>query len=255
MANDKYSGLIYDQMRLTLEFNADNDIILPIDYNYHIQSFLYNHISFELGKFLHDYGYEINKRKFKMFTFSRLHGKYIITKGKIRFFPPVSLIISSPIDRFISEIGNTLLKTDNLELVKNKISVSSIKVHPEPEIKNEIKIRMLSPVVVYSTLLTKDGKKKTYYYSPYEEEFIELIDKNMRKKYEAFYRKKPRARKLKMEVIGKPQEKIVKYRGTIIKGWMGSFILNGNRKLLKLAYYSGLGSKNSQGFGMFEVVK
>ncbi|RKX92249.1 MAG: CRISPR-associated endoribonuclease Cas6, partial [Spirochaetes bacterium] len=42
--------------------------------------------------------------------------------------------------------------------------------------------------------------------------------------------------------------------GTIIKGWTGTFVLNGNRKILKLAYYTGLGSKNSQGFGMFEVV-
>ena len=242
-------------MRLTLEFNADNEIVLPLDYNYHIQSFLYNHISPELGKFLHDHGFKIEKRKFKMFTFSRLQGKYIITKDKIIFFSPVYLTISSPLDRFISELGNTLLKTDNLKIFKNKVHVESIKVHPEPEIKNEIKIKMLSPVVVYSTLLTKDGKKKTYYYSPYENEFVELIDKNMRRKYEAFYRKKPRARKLKIEAVGKPKEKIIKYRGTIIKGWMGTFILNGNRKLLKFTYYSGLGSKNSQGFGMFEVVE
>lgn len=241
-------------MRLTLEFSSINDIILPLDYNYHIQSFLYNHISPELGNFLHDHGFELERRKFKMFTFSRLQGKYRIMKDKIKFFSPVYLTISSPLNRFISELGNTLLKTDNLRIFKNRVHVESIKVHPEPEIKDEIKIKMLSPVVVYSTLITKDGKKKTYYYSPYEDEFTELIDKNLRKKYEALYRKKPRARKLKIKIVSKPKEKIVKYRGTIIKGWMGTFILNGNRKLLKLSYYSGLGSKNSQGFGMFEVI-
>ena len=242
-------------MRLTLEFNAENDIILPLHYNYYIQSFLYRHISPELSKFLHDYGFTLGKRKFKMFTFSRLQGKYKIIKDKIKFSPPVYLTISSPLDRFISELGNTLLKTDNLELVKNKVYVESIKVHPEPEIKDEIKIKMLSPVVVYSTLITKDGKKKTYYYSPYEEEFTKLIDENLRKKYEALYKKKPRARKLKIKIISKPKEKILLYRDTVIKGWLGTFILNGNRKLLKLSYYTGLGSKNSQGFGMFEVVE
>jgi len=241
-------------MRITLEFGADGEIILPLHYNYHIQSFLYRHISPELGKFLHDYGFTLGKRKFKMFTFSRLRGKYKIFRDKIKFFPPVYLTISSPLDRFISELGNTLLKTDDLELVKNKIYVESIKVHSEPEIKDKVKIKMLSPIVVYSTLTTKDGKKKTYYYSPYEDEFTELIDKNLRKKYEALYRKKPRARKLKIGIVGRPQEKILLYRNTIIKGWMGTFILNGNRKLLKLSYYSGLGSKNSQGFGMFEVI-
>ncbi|MCD6512880.1 MAG: CRISPR-associated endoribonuclease Cas6 [Thermoplasmata archaeon] len=242
-------------MRLTLVLNSQDDIVLPLHYNYTIQSFLYRHVSPELGKFLHDFGFTVGKRRFKMFTFSRLNGKYRILGDKIKFYPPVSLTISSPLDRFISELGNTLVRENKLELVKNKIYVESIIVHSEPEIKDEIKIKMLSPVVVYSTLATPDGKKKTYYYSPYEREFVDLIDKNLRKKYEAFYKKKPRARKLKLKIKGKPKEKVIIYRGTIIKGWMGIFVLNGNRKLLKLSYYSGLGSKNSQGFGMFEVME
>jgi len=240
-----------------LEFTTpDNkELLLPIHYNYHIQSFLYKNISPELGKFLHDYGFILEKRKFKMFTFSRLHGKYHMLGNKIKFFPPFYLTISSPLNRFISELGNTLLKTDNLKLVKNKIRIESIRVHPEPEIKSEIKIKMISPVVVYSTLITKDGKKKTYYYSPYEREFSELIDKNLRKKYDALHRKKPRAKKLEIKPLGRTKEKIIKYRDTIIKGWLGTFLLNGNKKLLKLAYDTGLGSKNSQGFGMFEVLE
>lgn len=241
-------------MRLTLEFHADGVLRLPLQYNYHIQSFLYRHVSPELAEFLHDKGFVHGKRTFKMFTFSRIQGAYKIMKDTIIFQPPVYLTISSPLDRFISELGNTLLKDDNLELVKNKVHVASMRVHPEPEITDEIKIRMLAPVVTYSTLMTSEGKKKTYYYSPYEKEFVTSIDNNLRKKYEALHKKKPRARKLTITPLGKNKEKIVNYRGTVIKGWMGNFLLNGNRKLLKLAYYTGLGSKNSQGFGMFEVI-
>jgi len=240
-------------MRLTLEIFGEKELILPINYNYYIQSFLYNNISPELSKFLHDKGFVFEKRTFKMFTFSRIQGKFRINNGEIKFFPPIYLTISSPLDRFINEMGNSLLKDNHLELSKNKIFVRSIKVHPEPEFKDEIKVKMLSPIVVYSTLLTGNGKKKTYYYSPYEKEFATLIDKNLRKKYEALYGKKPRARELKMKPLGKQKDRIVKYRDTIIKGWMGRFILNGNKKLLNLAYHSGLGSKNSQGFGIFEV--
>ena len=243
-------------MRIEIEFAGDDgkEIALPIHYNYHIQSFLYRHISPELGKFLHDSGFILEKRKFKMFTFSRIVGKYRIMGNKIAFYPPVYLTISSPLDRFISELGNAMLKENELELVGNRIHVESIRVLPEPEIKDELKIKMLSPIVTYSTLTKRDGKKKTYYYAPYEEEFADMIDKNLRKKYEALYKKKPRARKLKIQPIGRPKERVLKYRGTIIKGWTGTFVLNGNRKILKLAYYTGLGSKNSQGFGMFEVV-
>ena len=227
---------------------------MPIHYNYIVQGFLYNHISKRLGKFLHDSGFLFEKRSFKMFTFSRLQGKYWIGNGRIEFTPPVYLTISSPFEKFIEELANTLLRGESLELDGREIHVESIKVHPEPKIGGEVKIKTLSPIVVYSTLLTEEGKKKTYYYNPYEGEFADLIDKNLRKKSEAFYGKRPRARKLKIEMIRKPEEKILKYRGNIIKGYLGRFILNGNKRLLRLGYDAGIGSKNSQGFGMFEVL-
>lgn len=47
---------------------------------------------------------------------------------------------------------------------------------------------------------------------------------------------------------------IIKYKGTVIKGYSGDFILKGNPELIKLAYDTGLGSKNSQGFGCIEVM-
>lgn len=46
-----------------------------------------------------------------------------------------------------------------------------------------LRIRMLSPLTVYSTLMTPDGKKKTYYFSPYEKEFPALVNSNIKKKH------------------------------------------------------------------------
>lgn len=129
-------------MRLTLEFNCSKNVLLPIQYNHCIQSFLYHHISPKLSRFLHDHGFKQGKRSFKMFTFSRLQGKYSIYEDKISFRPPINLTISSPLDRFVSELGNNLLRNDDLELVKNKIHVESIKVHPEPEIEIEHHIHL-----------------------------------------------------------------------------------------------------------------
>jgi CRISPR-associated endoribonuclease Cas6 len=48
--------------------------------------------------------------------------------------------------------------------------------------------------------------------------------------------------------------RILEYRGTVIKGWTGLFKLDLPEPFFLLAYDSGLGSKNSQGFGMVEVV-
>jgi CRISPR-associated endoribonuclease Cas6 len=36
---------------------------------------------------------------------------------------------------------------------------------------------------------------------------------------------------------------------------MGRFKLKGSPALMSIAYDTGLGSKNSQGFGMFEIVR
>ena len=218
------------------------------------RGFLYGNITPELGEFLHDQGFMFEKRSFNMFTFSRLQGRYEMRGDRIVFYPPVSLTISSPFDRFIHELANTMLQKGDLELAGFKVYVANIKVLPEVQIEDELRINMLSPVVVYSTLQTKEGKKKTYYYSPFEAEFTNSLDKNLRKKYEAFFGKEARARKLVLETAWRPKERILKYRGTIIKGWVGRFVLNGNKKLLKLGYDCGIGAKNSQGFGMVEVI-
>ncbi len=242
-------------MRVTLEFGFERRLSLPIQYNYIVQGFLYGNITPELGEFLHDQGFMFEKRSFKMFTFSRLQGRYELKGDRIVFYPPVTLTISSPFDRFMQELANTMLQKGDFELAGCKVYVAKISVLPEVQIEDEIRINMLSPVVVYSTLMTKEGKKKTYYYSPFETEFTDSLDNNLRKKYKAFYGKEARARKLVLETAGRPKEKILNYRGTIIKGWMGRFVLNGNKKLLKLGYDCGIGAKNSQGFGMVEVLK
>jgi len=89
-------------------------LTLPLDYNYYIQSFIYsfiyNNITPSLAEFLHNRGFSFEKRSFKMFTFSKLHGRYRIHNGTISFFPPVELIISSLLDRFVKELANSMLK-------------------------------------------------------------------------------------------------------------------------------------------------
>jgi len=41
----------------------------------------------------------------------------------------------------------------------------------------------------------------------------------------------------------------------LIKGWKGRYILEGDPQLIRFGYDAGLGSRNSQGYGIFEVMK
>lgn len=249
-------------MRICLSFTAERELKVTISYNHAIQSLIYQHIDDKLATFLHDEGYAYGKRRFKLFTFSRIEGRSIFLKQEksLLLKPPFRIIVSSPVDEFIGSLAENLIKSANLKPFGQRIFLESISVFPVPRIDSPavggVVVKMLSPMTMYSTLETPTGKKKTYYYSPFEGEFSELLEENLKKKYEVLYKDKPNGLSFSIEPLGvsKKDEKIIDYKGTVIKGWMGRYRLKGSPELIKLAYDSGLGSKNSQGFGCFEII-
>ena len=245
-------------MRLLIELLSEKNFAVPVHYNYYIQSFLYSLISPKLAQILHDYGFPVEKRKFKLFTFSRILGEYRIDKNKdnIMFTSPFKLIISSAVREFIEEVAEELIHKESTQIYSQKVSLNSVELSDFSMDRDRLRIKMLSPVTIYSTLSKADGKKKTYYYTPFEKEFSSLISENARKKFKAFYEREPNGEiNLAPLNVNNSNEKIISYKGTVIKGWMGIYELSGNPELMKLAYDTGLGGKNSQGFGCFEVLR
>jgi len=244
-------------MRLIAEFSSDREFQIPIHYNHYIQGFIYNSISPKLAQILHDQGFPLEKRKFKLFTYSRIFGKFNSNdhKGTITFNSPFRLIVSSVMNVFIQEIGEELLRKETLRIASNVVSVNSVEVSDFPINEEKIKIKMLSPVTIYSTLSSSSGRKKTYYYNPFEKEFSQLLSENAKKKFKAFYDKESRGEIILIgQNLSNKYEKIISYKGTVIKGWMGIYELSGDPELLKIVYDAGLGGKNPQGFGCFEVL-
>ena len=136
--------------------------------------------------------------------------------------------------------------------------VESVEVNPTPQPSFPLKIRTLSPITTYSTLYTKESKKKTYYYNPWEKEFSTLILENLKKKLKAWNKEEipflPQ-HYLKPLKVSRKDEKIIIYKDHLIKGWMGIYHLNIPEEYFPIAYNAGLGSKNSQGFGMIEAIE
>jgi CRISPR-associated endoribonuclease Cas6 len=246
-------------MRFEIIFDSMQPIRLPIQYNYVVQGMIYKHLGHEYSSQLHDEGYTYQNRNFKLFTFSRLNGRFKQNResNEILFYPPVALTISSSIERFAYELGYSLLTSDDLHLGDNPVKVSGFNALTEPIINPLETIGMLSPITVYSTLRTQDNKAKTYYYSPYEQEFSQLIESNLKKKFTLIHNKNPEDEQtisIKPLKVSKNSEVIIKYKETIIKAWRGVYILEGDHELIKVGYDSGLGSKNSQGFGCFKFL-
>lgn len=87
--------------------------------------------------------------------------------------------------------------------------------------------------------------------------YSKLISDNLKKKYRAFYKGNPPDDKfeIKVEKVSSNSLKIIDYKGFTIKGWLGVYRIRAHPELAKLGWDAGLGAKNPQGFGMFEVVE
>jgi len=241
-------------MRLWAEFGASDAVRLPVHYNHAIQALIYQLLPGDYRQMLHDEGYRDGERRLKLFTFSRIFaGVKKVDAGFITFQPPIKICISSPIERFLSELVNQLIKRTNVKLLGNELRLNSIELPRNPTLGKKAKFYTLSPITVYSTLYSADKKKKTYYYSPYEQEFSQLVSNNLLRKYKIRKGEDIRG-DVRFIPVGKLKENICMFKGTVIKAWSGRFIMEGDERLIEIAYEAGVGAKNSAGFGMIEVV-
>ncbi|MEN2985444.1 MAG: CRISPR-associated endoribonuclease Cas6, partial [Thermodesulfovibrionaceae bacterium] len=197
------------------------------------------------------------KRNFKLFTFSRLIplDKAKVKDGKITFYGSVSLIVASPISEFIQSFATNLIKAGYINLLDQTLILDSVTVEGLPEYREKILVKTLSPITVYSTLITADGRRKTYYYSPFEEDFEKLVIENLSKKLRALTGKTLLEGSIRPYRVNSKNQRIVLYKNTVIKGWDGIFELRLPEELFQLAFDAGLGGKNSQGFGCVEAWK
>ncbi|MCM3053621.1 CRISPR-associated endoribonuclease Cas6 [Caldibacillus thermoamylovorans] len=248
------------RLKVTISFDK-NGLALPMNYQQILQGFIYRQLDsdLEFRAFLHENGYKYEKRRFKAFTFSRLFGKtkYNKESKQIIFYGPVTWYIGSAIPKFIQLLGQSLLLKDDLHINYTKISIDEIQYEKEPQIKdNKIMIKMLSPITMYSTFENHEGKKLTQYFSPFDPEFSFLIGENSRKKYEAFFQEAFTDHVQITPVSIQKHDKVVtKFKSIYITAWNGIYELEGPIPMLNFLYNSAIGGKNSQGFGMFEILK
>jgi len=228
---------------------------LPVHYNHLLQGCLY-HCLGDDAQFYHDLGYRHQRRIFKLFSFSRLLGRstYDRYAGTLRFTGGLSFVVTSPDLRFCSSLATGLLRTGALHIGSEPLDIDSIFCSQDVVEGDQIVVRLLSPVVVYSTMTRYDGRKYTCFFAPGEPDFERLISENLKRKYEAFTgisRTEPDS--VRVKPLSEPRLAILKYRDTVIKGYVCRLRLEGPNHLLQMAVDAGVGAKNSQGFGCVEV--
>lgn len=267
-------------MRLKLKLVCKSDPpVIPINYNYQFSAAIYLLLKFsspEFAQFLHDKGYTIDSKNFKLFTFAVRLEKYEMIPddfGQIKYFklisPRVDLLISSPLsDEFIKNFAIGTFEKQNIFINHNlytiKFIIKEVELLPEPQFTNEMSFKLLSPMVL-STGVKKDGKFISYYYRYYDEDLVKVFKQNLIRKYILLNKKEPQVNEFDFEFdqneIKQKNGKVSKLIsigeglrfGTKIKGIQCGFKIRTNPELIKVGYECGFGEKNSMGFGFAEV--
>ena len=245
-------------MQLLVTHELKEELVLPLNYHHILQAIIYRGLEDSdefhrehFNDFLHDKGFSNGKRSYKLFTFSLLQGKYEIEGRKIVFRDKVSFEVRSPDSLVIQRLAGGFAKNG---IQYGDVHVSDVKtVLKDRTVENDVvPVEMVTPICVYST---DSETKKTHFYDPSEPEFGEAVNDNFIRKYTAFCGVEPESDVVIEPIRITPKDKFVtNYKGFYISGWKGVYCLYGERKYLDFLYQAGLGSRNSQGFGMFRLL-
>ena len=223
---------------------------LPINYHHEVQSLIYTLLRDAEGEGIAYHGEGLGVRQYKLFTFSSLRGRCRVANKRIVFEDMIYLDVRGVNNHFCDNLAAALKEGATVNLCGQALSVQSVKCVERIICDGRINIKMLSPIEVHAT--GEDGH--SYYFTPLDKDFAEQINANFQRKWVAYTGNLPVGR-VDIEVVnvGAKDKYVTTYKGIYINGWRGEYALEGNPEYLNFLYYSGIGSRNSSGFGMFEV--
>jgi len=259
---------------ITLRVNARKfGRLLPLNYQYEMSAAIYKTLSScseDFAAWLHDNGFKTDEGKqFKLFTFSRFNiPSFRIIKQsnqlellsdqvfwQISFLPENSTqtFIGGVFENHVFEIGNRDSRV--------QFEVANIEILPHPEFKETMCYKALSPISVSF----RDERGRDCYPRTSEEfanaDWVkERLLVNLLDKYSAFYGEDYQGESfLDFSVLTEPKSSLVTiksgtYAETKVRGFMCQLALNTPPELQRIAYESGLGELNSQGFGCLEIM-
>lgn len=239
-------------MQLMVQHELDKELVLPINYHYILQSAIYHameHGDADTRK-IHDEGYQYQKRRYRLFQFSLLKGRYRIENKKIIFSNEISFEIRS-IDGKLIQVLKEYFKEHGITYGEQHYDGLNTQMVDKTIEQSDLIIKMRTPITVHTT---DKVTKKTYFFRPDQDRFQELINANFKRKYDSYAGMIP-TEDIQIGPLdfSEKDKYVTKYKNFYISGWYGTYRLRGNRKYLDFLYQVGLGDRNSQGFGMFDT--
>jgi CRISPR-associated endoribonuclease Cas6 len=244
---------------------SKRNAMLPLNYNHAVAGLIYRTIgiaSEEFAAALHDEGFEADRRRFKLFTFSRLFARRSRVVGDRLMLesPEMSLQVSSPVGDFIEHFVSGLFQSERFNIAGSEFTLAEAETLSPPEFTERMSFRALSPI----TESVRDEQNRVRYLT-LEDDWSEIIKRNLVRKYIALHGREPLDNRLHWEWDGayiteatkrnrRPSVLIEINEGIKVRGWLVPFTIEGNKELIELGYEAGFGKSNAMGFGMAESV-
>lgn len=235
-------------MRIRIELKRLNSTVIDFNHSYHIASLIYRCIQRSDPTLSLD----LHKPGIKFWTFSKLMvpnrrfkivgEKMIVDSDTVYFY------FSTPKVEVASAFVEGLLRKPEVKIGDMEFLVSEVRVVREYEIGNKVKFVTLSPI---SVTTVRDGRSHDLY--PNDPKFYENLRRNLIRKYEVLYGRKPSDCELEIKPL-KVKPKRIRIKNTYHRCVEMVFKAKGSRELLEVGYKAGFGERNSMGFGMVKVV-
>lgn len=256
-------------MRIKLHFELENNIIQN-DYRILILSFIKNSLE---KKFEESYK-EIYGKKgvMKFFTFSVYLPNPKIEKDKILlgknyFSVDFSIYDNKQFIEFYNSFNSRIAsinkeeKTDkenSYPLKNNKMKLKNITMVNEKVINSDrVRIKFLSPLVVRKheeITINEKRKGKDIYLDFKDNDFNEQLNYSVSRLIKDLKLNEVNSN-IKLTAFNMARKTVVNFKNIFINSSIGEYIISGDSKLLNILYKTGIGSRRSEGFGMFEVIE
>ncbi|MBP7643220.1 MAG: hypothetical protein KA767_07765 [Saprospiraceae bacterium] len=255
-------------MRISIKLAHNKGIILPFDYQYAVQAWIYKVLSqsdAELASQLHDHGYPLFGKTFKLFCFSPWNAiNYKIISGSglqlLESFSElqVSFLIPEVMQSFVMGLfaGQShrffFKNAPSFDVVTNHIEIIQ-----EPKWIDGPQDYLLRSGARISKQI--DGKKYAQYQSPLDEGYTDQFIQNLRNKILATGVTLPNYIRPNIQFLSEPRSykyNIPKEERMIeMKTYSFKFNLDAPQIWHRTLYYAGAGEECSLGLGWVEIIE
>lgn len=238
---------------------------IPINYQYELSAAIYRILAKAdqaYAAWLHDNGFVVDGKRFKLFTFSRLlvpgygidkeRQRLVIKSDTVEWY--IGILPEKSTQQFIQGVFN-----DQCFQIADRVSgaafaIREVQMMPPLVYAPVMEFQTLSPICVSQ----RNEFGKTDYLSPDVPNYAKGLLTGLLARYKALYGYDYEGDvSIDFQLIGKAKPVLVKIKAgtpaqTFVKGYQCRFRLVLPEELMRIMYEGGLGEKCSLGFGMIK---